>query len=270
MIVGMSTACFFPDIYTEQAVIEIGKMHIRNIEVFFSCLSEYRPSFVREVKRRAEDCGINIYSIHALSLQFEPQLFSKHERARNDSLEIYKQVLEAGAMLGAKAYVFHGPSHVKHAKKMRLNYGYIAEKVDPLASLAQEHGIKLAWETVHWCWYRDPDFPVKLMQHTPHDNLYFTLDVKQAAQAGHDPAEYIAATGGKLANVHLCDYRYSEEKGMGPTLPFEGDLNIEALKSELAACGYDGPVILEVYSSNYQDYTQLQENYNRVNQFFKS
>jgi sugar phosphate isomerase/epimerase len=260
----MSTACFFPHTYTEHTIELMAQMNVRHIEVFFCCLSEYKKSFIADLKKRTDDAGISVYSIHALSLQFEPQLFSSHARAREDSLGIYQQVLEAGAALGAGVYVLHGPSNVKKARRFSVNYPYTAEYANPLADMAKDYGIKLAWENVHWCWYAEPDFPGKLMPYITSDNLYFTLDVKQAAQAGYDPSDYIAATKGRLANVHLCDFERSDEQGIIPRLPFEGELDIGRFSRDLAHVGYDGGVILEVYSHNYKDLPQLQRCYERV------
>ena len=123
-------------------------------------------------------------------------------------------------------------------------------------------------ENVHWCWYAEPDFPEKLMPHITSDNLYFTLDVKQAAQAGHDPSDYIAPAAGRLVNVHLCDFERSATKGIIPRLPFEGELDIGRFRCDLQQSGYDGGVILEVYSHNYKDLPQLQRCYERVADFF--
>jgi sugar phosphate isomerase/epimerase len=264
MITGMSTACFFPHTYTEQTIALMAQMNVRHVEVFFCCLSEYKKSFIAELKKRIDDAGISVCSVHALSLQFEPQLFSPHARARQDSLDIYRQVLEAGAALGAGIYVLHGPSNLKKARRFSVNYPYAAEYVNPLADMARDYGIKLAWENVHWCWYAEPDFPEKLIPHITSDNLYFTLDVKQAAQAGHDPSDYIAPAAGRLVNVHLCDFERSATKGIIPRLPFEGELDIGRFRCDLQQAGYDGGVILEVYSHNYKDLPQLQRCYKRL------
>lgn len=270
MIIGMSTACFFPNVYTEQTIELMAKMGVRHVEVFFCCLSEYKKSFVKELKKRLLDHGMEVYSIHALSLQFEPQLFSRHQRARQDSLCIYKQVLEASAELGAGVYVFHGPSNVKKARRFTVDYEYTAEYTDPIAEQAKGYGIKLAWENVHWCWYADPDFPAGLMPLLTTDNLYFTLDVKQAVQAGHDPWEYVTAAKGRLVNVHICDVEHSEESGVIPRLPFQGCLDFNKLRQSLDRSHYDRGLILEVYSQNYSDYSQLQSCYHQVERFFSS
>jgi sugar phosphate isomerase/epimerase len=264
MVFGMSTACFFPHTYTELTIEKMARMNIRNIEVFFCCLAEYKKDFVRDLKKRIDDAGISVYSIHALSLQFEPQLFSSHARARQDCMDIYQQVLEAGAELGAGVYVFHGPSNVKKARRFSVNYPYTAEYANPIADMAKNYGIKLAWENVHWCWYAEPDFPAKLLPLMTSDNLYFTLDIKQAAQAGHDPSEYIATTQGRLVNVHVCDFERSAEQGIIPRLPFEGEMDFGRFSQNLIGSGYDGGVILEVYSHNYRDIPQLQGCYERM------
>ena len=264
MILGMSTACFFPHTYTEQTIEKMARMNIRHIEVFFCCQSEYKKSFVSDLKKRADDAGIDVYSIHALSLQFEPQLFSPHARARQHSMDIYRQVLEAGAALGAGTYTFHGPSNVKKARKFTVNYPTTAQYADPLADMAKSYGIRLAWENVHWCWYAEPDFPAKLLPHMASDNLYFTLDVKQAAQAGHDPSEYIAAAQGRIVNVHICDFVHSAEQGIAPRLPFEGEMDFGRLRRDLARADYNGGMMLEVYSHDYKDLAQLQSCYERV------
>ncbi|MDD5018417.1 MAG: sugar phosphate isomerase/epimerase [Eubacteriales bacterium] len=267
MVFGMSTACFYPNIYIEQAIDIIADMRVKNVEVFFNCMSEYNMTFVKELKKRIDDRGISAYSIHALSLQFEPQLFSRYPRAREEAFDIYKQVLEAGAELGAGVYVFHGPSHVKRAKKMILDYPYIAERTDCLADTAKGYGIKLAWENVHWCWYSKPDFANELLDRVNTDNLYFTLDIKQAAQSGFDPVDFLGHTKGRLVNIHLCDYTHSEN-GITPALPFDGIMDFDAFRKALKEIEYDYAMILEVYSSNYTSHTQLQDNFTHIESYF--
>ncbi len=253
---GMSTACFFPDLYVEDAIDAIGGMNIDTIEVFFSCLGEYRSAFVSELKRRAQAQGICVYSVHAFSLQFEPQLFTYHLRARQEAEGIYRQVLEACAALGARVYVFHGPVRLKRVPGCDIDYDYVAARTGEIADIAAEYGVKIAWENVHYCWYERPEFAREMLRRANTDNLYFTLDIKQAAQAGFEPADYIRGTAGRLVNVHLCDF-VRVPGGALPRLPFEGELDIAALKAALAGAGYDAGVILEVYHHNYQDNAQL-------------
>ncbi len=269
MVFGISTACFFPRVFTEQSIDIMAKMNVKNIEVFFSCMSEYRPVFVKELKKRIDASGLSTYSVHALSLQFEPQLFSAHPRARQEAEDIYKQVLEAASILEAKVYVFHGPANLKRAKMLSLDYESVAKTAGHLADTAQGYRVKLAWETVHWCWYDDPAFASNMLRHPETKNLYFTLDLKQAAQSGFDPEQYIGYAAGKLVNIHVCDYSHSDERGIYPVLPMRGELDFSALKSALVEADYNGGVMLEVYSSNYSDYAELEDSFNSVKSFFE-
>jgi sugar phosphate isomerase/epimerase len=268
MVFGVSTACFFPKVLLEDSIDILGSMQIKNIEVFFNCMSEYKMPFVKELKKRADGNGLNVYSIHAFSIQFEPQLFTLQQRARQEAEDIYKQVIEAAAELGAGVYVFHGPPNLKRAKKNKLNYEHIANTIGPLADIAKAHGVKMAWENVHWCWYAEPDFADNLLKLPGTENLYFTLDIKQAALAGFAPGQYLKPTAGKLANVHICDCAYSEERGGVPALPFKGCIDFDSFKRELDSTGYNGGMILEVYANNYSDICELKENYSQVRSFF--
>lgn len=268
MLFGISTACFFPSLFTEQAVDAIGKNGVSNIEIFFSCMSEYKKPYIKKLKKHISDSGVNVYSVHALSTQFEPQLFTAQKRARQEAQDIFRQIVEAASLLKAQAYVFHGPTNVKHAKNLYLNYPFIAETISSLADISIEYGVKLAWENVHWCWYSRPEFASELLKQPGLENLYFTLDVKQAAQAGFDPAEYLKYTGDRLVNIHICDYSYNEERGTYPVLPFNGNMDFEAFRKALIDSGYDKALIYEVYKESYKDERELYENYNKVVSFF--
>jgi Sugar phosphate isomerases/epimerases len=257
---GMSTACFFPNLYVEETIDVIGGMNIDTIEVFFSCLGEYKPAFVAELRQRAEARGISVYSVHAFSLQFEPQLFTRHMRSRQEAEGIFRQVLEAGAALGSGVYVFHGPVRLKRLAGCGLDYDDIAGRTDELAGIAAEYGIRLAWENVHYCWYEAPEFAREMLRRVRTDNLYFTLDIKQAAQAGFEPLDFLPDTAGRLVNIHLCDY-VRGPAGAAPRLPFSGELDAGALKEALADAGYDAGVMLEVYCHNYEGHAQLAQSF---------
>jgi sugar phosphate isomerase/epimerase len=268
MIFGMSTASFFMNLYNEDAIIQIGKMGIKNIEVFFAAGSEYEQSYVYDLKKRADEFGINIYSIHALTTQFEPQMFSSHKRQKDEAYDVYKKVLRAGQILDADVFVFHGPNNIKIAKTLNINYEYTANRIDEAANLAKDYGIKFSYETVHWCWYAKPDFPAKLNEFITSDNLYYTLDIKQAAQSKFSPCEYIDGMLGRLANIHICDFLVSEELGIVPKLPFNGSYDFSKLRQKLVDIDYQGGMILEVYRNNYENYEQLNINYQKMVRFF--
>ncbi|MFA5675783.1 MAG: sugar phosphate isomerase/epimerase [Christensenellales bacterium] len=270
MVFGISTACFFPKVLNEDAIVILGKLGVRNTEVFFSCMYEYEPNYIKKLGTTAKDLGINICSIHAYSMQFEPQLFSRHARSRKEAFDIYRRVLSAGRKLGADVYVFHGPVHLKKSQPLILNFEQIADTVNVLSDMAKDYGIKLAWENVHYCWYNNPGFPESLAPFIETDNLYFTLDIKQAAQAGYDPLCYIKPMAKRLANVHICDYAQDDVYGITPKMPFNGTMDFVGLKKALLAARYDGAMILEVYSENFADTGELMRNFESIKAFFKA
>ncbi len=264
---GVSTACFFPNLYVEDAIGAVGGLNAGVTEVFFSCLGEYEPGFVAELKARAQAQDIRVFSVHAFSLQFEPQLFTRHMRARSEADGIFHKVLEAAATLGAGVYVFHGPVNLKRMTLNSADMDDIARRTGELADAAAGYGIRLAWENVHYCWYERPDFAEELLRRECTDNLYFTLDVKQAAQAGFRPEEFLPGTKGRLANIHICDYAYTS-KGVFPRLPFSGEMDMAAFRQALLQTGYDGGMMLEVYRNNFSDHAQLAENFAAVRDYF--
>lgn len=268
MKTGMSTACFFSRELNENALREIAKLNIKNAEIFFSAQMEYRPDFINELVRIQENEGLNIVSIHALPTQFEPQLFSTHPRQYEEAMGVFENVLQAARQLSASIYVFHGPVYLKIARKLNLNMEFVGERLTHLANLAQSYGVALCYENVHWCWYNSPGFATALKQHTHSDNLYFTLDMKQAAQSGFPVLEYMKDMGNKLRHVHVCDYKLDEERGIVPCLPFEGEANWEGIRNKLIEIGYDGYLMLEVYATNYGKYAELKDTYNQVHQYF--
>lgn len=246
----------------------MAELGVHEMEIFFSSMSEYKESFTDGLRRTADASGARIRSVHALCTQFEPQLFSAHQRQYEEALGIFDEVTDAAANLGAEIYVFHGPMNVKRAKTFRVNYDLAGERTTILAEHAKKKGIKLAYETVHWCWYQAPGFAQELLKHTKSDNLYFTLDIKQAAQSGYAVADYIDDMGDRLAHIHVCDYRKDPARGIIPCLPFTGEMDWEEMRRKLCVMDYKGTLMLEVYPGDYGSYEELMDNYHAVEKFF--
>ena len=264
MEVGLSTASFYPDALTEQAIPLIHELGIKKAEIFLESFSEYTEDFCIMVKDKLDRYGIEAYSVHALSTQFEPQLFSITERQRRDAREIFIQVLKGAQIMGAKTYVFHGPP-VRANAKPELDYRWIGEITSNLCDIAGEYGVKFAWENVHWCWFSFPEFATRMMEHVRSDNLYFTLDIKQAIRSERDPFDFIRQMGNRLINVHACDF-----DGDGNLyLPGQGSFDFKRLRQELDKVGYQGPIILEVYRNNYNHYRDMTESLDFLQNIFE-
>ncbi|NLN42546.1 MAG: sugar phosphate isomerase/epimerase [Clostridiales bacterium] len=254
MEVGISTASLYPDALIEESIPLIKELGAKKIEVFLGSFSEYEEDFCKKLKDIIDEHGLSVYSVHTLSTQFEPQFFSLTERQRRDSKNIFGKVFSCARILGAEVYVFHGPP-VRINAKANVDFARIGPLCDELADFAEQYGIKFSWENVSWCWYSYPEFANRLLEHTKSENIYFTLDIKQAMQAGYSAIDFVKIMGRRLVNIHAIDF----DKDGKLTLPGRGIFDFNGLSKELNGIGYKGPIFLEVYRNNYEDYKELSQ-----------
>ena len=207
--VGVSTASLFTKYMLEDTPEQIAQMGAEVMEVFLNTFQEYEPEFISLLQGRIRAQGLDVYSIHPMSTQFEPQLFSIHPRQREDANRIFERVLQAAKQLGVRYYVMHGPSNMNGAVK-NMNMTRIGPILKDLCELAAHYGIGLTWENVSWCLFCYPEFAQRVFDAANTDKLYFTLDIKQAARSGYTPEAYIDAIAScgkdRLKNLHICDY----------------------------------------------------------------
>ena len=261
MEIGISTASYFPRLVTEDAMEQVALAGAKVSEVFFATHSEYTREFAAEVKKRADAGGVRINSVHALTNQFEPELFGKGLRAHADALTTFTRVCEAGEVLGAKYYVLHGATRLKPAVKYVFDYEFLASRVNKLCDIAQSHGITLTYENVHWAYFSVPEYFEKLAPLCP--RLGATLDVKQAMQSRLDYADFLRVMGSRLKTVHLCNWTESGKL----VLPHskEGVLDFKLLFKRLRDAGFDGACLIEVYSSCYNDFAEIARSLDYLN-----
>lgn len=259
MEIGISTASFFSKERTEEAVQQINKLKIPVCEIFLSTFYEYNESFIDELLKRKD--RLQVYSVHTLNQQFEPELFNPMPRTRLDCEDIFRKVARGAGRLGAKYYTFHGPAKFKKIKYV-LNYEKIGNRVQELCDIVnkESNGVTaLTYENVHWTYYNEPDFITDI---SPYTNVQTCLDIKQAKQSGIDVYEYLEKMGDRLANVHLCDY--NEEGKLA--LPGNGTFDFTRLFYTLLKMGYKGDAMIEVYPENYTTYDQLEGCYDYLNE----
>lgn len=263
MEIGISTASYFSKLQLEDAILDINAHGVPLCEVFLNSFSEYDPSFVELLYERLNRSNLRVFSVHAMSMQFEPQLFSVHPRQRGDAWRIFEQVLMDGKRIGASHYVMHGPARLFGGVK-NVGLTRIAPILVELCALAAQYGIQLTLENVSWCVFNEPEFGQRLLDAIGGDPLRFTLDVKQAVRSGHDPVEYIRAVGDRIVNVHLCDATQQEGGFARYDMPGAGQYDFVRMFNALADCGYQGPAFIEVYSDMYREIPELYESYDRV------
>ena len=259
MKIGVSTATYFSRMYTEETLVPIAKLGAEVCEVFFEARSEYTQEFGNTLNTQLELARkyspLQVHSVHALTNQFEPELFSVNDRAYVDALDTFERVLSVGRQIGAKHYTFHGAAMLKKAVKYNFDFQRISSRVDILIDKASEYGIDFCYENVHWTYFSTPDYFAKLKQLCP--RLSCTLDIKQAMQSGIDYTKYLEVMKDRLSTVHLCDY----SKDGKLAIPGRGDFDFVTFFKRLYDSGYDGVCLMEVYAKDYKDDSDLKDSY---------
>ena len=256
MEVGISTASFFNKCSIEDAVLDLGAHGVTLCELFLNSFSEYEPEFVDMLAGRVKRAGLKVFSVHPMSTQFEPLLFSLHPRQRGDSWKLFEQVLSDARTLGASHYVLHGAANLSGAAK-NLQLERLVPIFTDMIALAKSYGVTLTLENVSWCLFRTPEFGARLLDALGSDSIHFTLDIKQAIRAGYSPLQFIDAVGDAIVNLHLCDAVQSSDGAYALKMPGKGDVDFAAVRDALNAHGYAGPAFIEVYSDMYRDIGEI-------------
>ena len=248
MKIGISTASLFARKNTEDALEFLSKSGVDTTEIFLESYCEYNQEFGKLLKERKGN--IDVHSVHTLTTQFEPQLFSLNERAKKDSFEYLDKTMQAAKEVGAKYYTFHGQARLKRTP-LKIDFDRTAEHAQMIIDAIKKYGVTLAYENVHWSYYNYIGFFDELRKRTV--GLKGTLDIKQARQSNVDYREFLNEMGSDIVTVHISDV---DEKGK-MCLPGKGTTDFSDMFNRLNAVGFDGAVLLEVYTGDYDKETEL-------------
>ena len=248
MKIGISTASLFPDKHTEDAARLIKSLGVSTAEVFFSTFYEYRPEFSKAL---APDlAGLEINSVHAMPLNFEPNLFNSTRRVRGDGFYWLDQLCRSAQLLGCKNYTFHGFVRAGDgAEDMR----FIGERIAEAHAFCAGYGVNLCLEnTAHYA-YNRPGFFRAVREYSK--DLYGVFDLKQARRSGYPYQAYIEDMSGAIAYAHLSDV---DENGR-MCLPGKGIYDFTEILKRLKGAGFDGVILVENYRGDYGNFDELKE-----------
>ena len=178
MKVGISTASFFGRYHAEDALKFLNEKKVGTAEVFLESYCEYKKSYgdiLKKVKGNTE-----VHSVHTLTTQFEPQLYSLNERAKEDSFALLEGVLSVAKEVDARYYTFHGGARYKKTPLI-LNMDRVGKITQDIIDRCAFYGLELAYENVHWCYYNYIGFFRELKKRT--HGLKATFDIKQARKS---------------------------------------------------------------------------------------
>ncbi len=252
MQVGISTASLFLKKNNEESVALLSEWGVPVAEVFLSTFSEYKRAFGALVASRKGSVRIN--SVHTLTEQYEPQLFSVCPRVEADAFALLEEVMCAAEEMGARYYTFHGVARIKRTGNYD-NFSFLSPRMRKIYEACGRHGVVPAFENVEWATYNRPGVFRELRRECP--GLKGVLDVKQARISGYDYRAYIEDMGPALAYVH-----FSDADGQGGTcLAGKGVFDLEEMLRCLADNGFDGDILMENYARDYRELFELKESW---------
>lgn len=218
---------------------------VRAVEVFLTSFSEYGYPYAELLKERKGSLRVN--SVHDLNTQFEPQLFNANPRVKEDAYGWLGKVMESAQALGAPYYTFHGTARMKRAARLEGadNYPNMIARFQEISEFCGKYGVKLCLENVEWATYNRPGVFSRLAEAVP--NLGGVLDIKQARISEYPYEAYLQEMGARITHAHVSDI---DEQGK-ICLPGKGTFDFDTLVKRLKDVGFDGALIVEVYTGDY-------------------
>lgn len=251
MQVGVSTASLFTRMNNEDAVAYLDSLGIKTAEIFLTSFCEYEESFARQLQQRKGKLFIN--SVHILTAQVEPQIFSAHAKVKGDAYALLDKVCKSANILGAPYYTFHGTSRYKISARNPENDNFVkmGNSLLEAVEFCDKRGVTLCLENVEWSTYNRIGVFHEMTRYIP--NLKGVLDIKQARLSGVSYAEYIKEMQDKIAYVHISDI----DKTGKMCLPGQGTFDFKVLLNRLADVGFDGALLIEAYNGDYKNSQEL-------------
>ena len=244
---------------TEKALAVLAENGIKTVEIFFNANCELDGDIYGEIKRIVKENDITLLSIHPYTSAIETMtLFGDYPRRLTEIMDTYNRYFEIMNELGARIFVLHGA-----LKSARLTPELYLERYSMLFELGKRHGITVAQENVSYCKSGELDF-LKNMRSQLGNDCAFVLDVKQALRSGLDVFGIMDVMGGRLAHCHLSDN--TPECDCIPV--GKGRMDFGGFVQKLKSMNYGGGIILELYSSGFENLSELTESVSYMKGYF--
>lgn len=258
MRIGISTGCLYP--HTTMDSLEILLQEGFSVfEIFFNTVSEMETDDLEKMKVMLERSNASVVSIHPFSSSFESfLLFSRYERRFEDGLRMYETYFRAASHLGADKLIIHG---MKDDFAVLDTESY-TKRFSDLFRIGMKWGVNPLQENVDRHCANHPEFILGMARTLP-EQAGFVLDVKQALRGGYDPCELMHIMGNRLRHIHISD----STDGKNCLTPGKGSFNYDRFFDELKNSGYDGDIIIEVYSNSYDDIRELKRSMEYLERF---
>lgn len=247
---GISSASFFPlDSLSSLEILVEAKVPVA--ELFLNTFSELEESYIDKVEKIINGGETELVSFHPFTGPLEGFFFAIDYPGRmQDGLKLYRRYFEICQRLGIGKFVFHGDYETNAPLFSMRQY---TEKILQLVEEARKYGVTLCHENVAYCRLNSPDI-IRQYSSAMGEEAAFVMDLKQMRRNGENGyTEMLAAMGTALKHVHISDFK----DGSVCLPPGSGDMNFAEFIGQLKKAGYNGDLIIELYSDNYSTTEEL-------------
>ena len=143
------------------------------------------------------------------------------------------------------SHIVVGGGHVRYEGPMPEDYANLAESLQLMGLVAQDHGLVLCYHPHVGTLVETPEDIKRIADLTDPSLVSFCFDVAHLAAAGGDPVALCAQYWERLAYVHLKDLSRS---GSFVELG-HGSVNLKGVVGLLVERTFGGPIVLELDSS---------------------
>jgi len=189
---------------------------------------------IAQMRAQSQRYGLEVRSLCADFFMDRP-LLRATESEMTDRVDVLRWILArcAAAEIERVVLPFVDASGITTAAEAKL----VTEILMTILPAAESHGIEVHLESS-----LPPAEFAKLLTEVPHPLVRVNYDSGNSASLGYDPAEEMAAYGGRIGSVHIKD----RVRG-GGTVPLgTGDTDFTAVIRGLRAVGYERDYILQV------------------------
>jgi inosose dehydratase len=185
------------------------------------------------------------------------------------TLESFRRQMAFIKEMGGRDVVVAELGHSVHQRPVALipnkpvfddgRWRAMVEGLNRLGTLAQAEGMRLCYHHHMGTGVQTPHEIERLMRDTDPEHVHLLLDTGHLFWAGGDPAQVVREHGPRIKHVHLKDIRrpvMEESIAIGRsffeaieagvfTVPGDGDIDFRPILQALAACGYEGWLVVE-------------------------
>lgn len=247
---GISRWCFKESSYAE-IFASAKALGFDGVEVTMDASGELTPetdeAALLEIKKKAEDAGIELYSM-ASSLYWSYSLSSPNEEMREKALYVAEKQIKAAAILGCNSVlIVPGAVKVDFAASLGVTgyedaYKYALDSAKKIAKIAEEYKINVGMENV---WNRFLTSPLEMKYFIDEVNSEYIGSYFDAGNVFPNglPEEWIKVLGNRIKKVHIKDFHVGT-KNFCDLLT--GSVDFDAVMKALSEIGYDDFVTAEM------------------------